>query len=71
MRCFPDIADDVVIEMRGSTTWMTHTLNRITDLRPITQIQCEALAHGCEGIYVLPTVHVYPEISDVSQRTIR
>ena len=36
MRCFPDIADDVVIEMRGSTTWMTHTLNRITDLRPIT-----------------------------------
>jgi hypothetical protein len=36
MKCFPDIVDEVVIAMGGSTIWMTHTLNRITDLRSIT-----------------------------------
>jgi hypothetical protein len=43
MRCFPDIVDEVVIAVKGST-WETHTLNHITGLRASAWMQNEALA---------------------------
>ena len=54
---FPDIVDEVVIAMRVST-WMTHALNHITDLRTCAQIQCEVLAHGSEGKNAIFTEYV-------------